>query len=50
MLTRQLQVPIMEDAVKQSMEEFPVSQMEYDSSSNVIYASAGHAGLHYYLD
>ena len=36
--------------MEETMEEFLVSQMEYDFSSNVIYASAMHADLHFYLD
>ena len=36
--------------MEETMEGFSVSQMEYDSSSNVIYASAVHADLHFCLD
>ena len=39
-----------EGTMEEIMEEFPVYQMEYDSSSKVIYASAVHAYLHFYLD
>ena len=36
--------------MEETMEEFSVSQMEFDSSSNVIYASAVPADLHFCLD
>ena len=40
----------MEDPVEETMEELSISQSEYDSSSNVIYASAVPADLHFSLD
>ena len=40
----------MVDPVKETLEDFPVSQMEYDSSSDMIYTSAVQADLHFCLD